>query len=112
MERFRIAEGNVFNASKIRDSRRNIERLNFFSKVDIESERVDYDKADINVNVEEKSTGYFNVGVGYSTVNGALIRAGITENNFLGKGQQVSLNAGMSQRSNDYSFSFTFANPR
>lgn len=104
---FRIAEGNVFNASKIRDSRRNIERLNFFSKVDIESERVDYDKADINVNVEEKSTGYFNVGVGYSTVNGALIRAGITENNFLGKGQQVSLNAGMSQRSNDYSFSFT-----
>ena len=66
-----------------------------------------YDKADINVNVEEKSTGYFNVGVGYSTVNGALIRAGITENNFLGKGQQVSLNAGMSQRSNDYSFSFT-----
>ena len=104
---FRIAEGNVFNASKIRESRRNIERLNFFSKVDIDSERVSYDKADINVNVEEKSTGYFNVGVGYSTVNGALIRAGITENNFLGKGQQVSFNAGMSQRSNDYSFSFT-----
>ena len=104
---FRIAEGNVFNAAKIRESRRNVERLNFFSKVDIDSERVDYDKADINVNVEEKSTGYFNVGVGYSTVNGALIRAGITENNFLGKGQQVSLNAGMSQRSNDYSFSFT-----
>ncbi len=104
---FRIAEGNVFNAAKIRDSRRNVERLNYFSKVDIESERVDYDKADINVKVEEKSTGYFNVGVGYSTVNGALIRAGITENNFLGKGQQVSVNAGMSQRSNDYSFSFT-----
>lgn len=104
---FRIAEGSVFNAAKIKESRRNVERLNFFSKVDIDSERVDYDKADINVNVEEKSTGYFNVGVGYSTVNGALIRAGITENNFLGKGQQVSLNAGMSQRSNDYNFSFT-----
>ncbi|MBR5599633.1 MAG: outer membrane protein assembly factor BamA [Alphaproteobacteria bacterium] len=104
---FRLAEGSVFNAAKIRESRRNIENLNFFSKVDIESERVAYDKADINIKVEEKSTGYFNIGVGYSTVNGALIRAGITENNFLGKGQQVSLNAGMSQRSNDYSFSFT-----
>lgn len=104
---FRISEGNVFNAAKIRESRRNVERLNYFSKVDIETERVDYDKADLNVNVEEKSTGYFNVGVGYSTVNGALIRAGITENNFLGKGQQVSLNAGVSQRSTDYSFSFT-----
>lgn len=104
---FRLAEGNVFNASKIRESRRNIERLNFFSKVDITSDQVDYDKADINVEVEEKSTGYFNIGVGYSTVNGALIRAGITENNFLGKGQQVSLNAGTSERSTDYSFSFT-----
>ena len=104
---FRISEGNVFNAAKIRESKRNVERLNYFSKVDIETERVDYDKADLNVNVEEKSTGYFNVGVGYSTVNGALIRAGITENNFLGKGQQVSLNAGVSQRSTDYSFSFT-----
>ncbi len=36
-----------------------------------------------------------------------MIRAGITENNFLGKGQQVGLNAGVSQRSTDYSFSFT-----
>lgn len=104
---FRLAEGNVFNVAKIKESRRNIERLNYFSKVDIDSERVDYDKADINVEVEEKSTGYFNVGVGYSTVNGALVRAGVTENNFLGKGQQVSLNAGVSQRSTDYSFSFT-----
>ena len=104
---FRISEGSVFNVAKIRESRRNIERLNYFSKVDIDSERVDYDKADINVNVEEKSTGYFNVGVGYSTVNGALIRAGITENNFLGKGQQISLNAGKSQRTTDYNFSFT-----
>ena len=104
---FRLAEGNVFNVAKIKESRRNIERLNYFSKVDIDSERVDYDKADINVEVEEKSTGYFNVGIGYSTVNGALVRAGVTENNFLGKGQQVSLNAGVSQRSTDYSFSFT-----
>ncbi|MBP5698734.1 MAG: outer membrane protein assembly factor BamA [Alphaproteobacteria bacterium] len=54
---FRISEGSVFNASKIRESRRNIERLNYFSKVDIDSERVDYDKADINLNVEENSTG-------------------------------------------------------
>lgn len=104
---FRISEGSVFNVAKIRESRKNIERLNYFSKVDIDSERVDYDKADINVDVEEKSTGYFNIGVGYSTVNGALVRAGVTENNFLGKGQQISLTAGVSERTTDYGFSFT-----
>ncbi len=53
---FRLSEGNVFNASKIRESRRNIERLNYFSKVDIETEQVAYDKADIDVNVEENQT--------------------------------------------------------
>ena len=76
---FRIDEGDAFNAAKIRASRRNVENLNYFSKVDIQTEPnpEDDSKADINVNVEEKSTGAFNVGVGYSTVNGALFRAGV-----------------------------------
>jgi len=103
----RIDEGDAFNVSKIRDSRRNIENLNYFSKVDIDSVPVDENKADLNINVEEKSTGYFNVGVGYSTTNGALVQAGITENNFQGKGQELSLNGSVSQRTKDYSLSFT-----
>ena len=105
---FRIAEGDAFNAAKIRASRRNVENLDYFSKVDIKTvPKVNGNSADVDVNVEEKSTGYFNVGVGYSTVNGALIRTGITENNFLGKGQQVALDLGVSQRAQDYNLSFT-----
>ena len=68
---------------------------------------IDASKADIDINLEEKSTGYFNIGIGYSTVDGALIQGGITENNFQGKGQQLSLNGSVSQRSKDYSLSFT-----
>ncbi len=104
---FRLDEGDAFNVAKIRDSRRNIENLNYFSKVDIESVPVDANKADIDVMVEEKSTGYFNIGIGYSTVNGALVQAGVTENNFQGKGQQVSLDASVSERTRGYSVSFT-----
>ena len=105
---FRIAEGDAFNAAKIRASRRNVENLDYFSKVDIKTvPKANGNSADVDVNVEEKSTGYFNVGVGYSTVNGALIRTGITENNFLGKGQQVALDLGVSQRAQDYNLSFT-----
>ena len=103
----RLDEGDAFNVSKIRDSRRNIENLNYFSKVDIQSVPLSSDKADLDINVVEKSTGYFNVGVGYSTTNGALVQAGVTENNFMGKGQQISLDAAKSQRTTDYSFSFT-----
>lgn len=104
---FRIEEGDAFNVSKIKDSRRNVENLDYFSKVDIETIAKDANKADLNVNVEEKSTGYFNVGIGYSTVNGALVRAGVTENNFRGLGQRLSLDAGVSQRAQDYNLSFT-----
>lgn len=106
---FRIDEGDAFNAAKIRASRRNVENLNYFSKVDIQIEPNPNDdsKADINVNVEEKSTGAFNVGVGYSTVNGALFRAGIAENNFQGKGQKLSADVAVSQRTSEYDLSFT-----
>ena len=106
---FRIDEGDAFNAAKIRASRRNVENLNYCSKVDIQTEPNPNDdsKADINVNVEEKSTGAFNVGVGYSTVNGALFRAGIAENNFQGKGQKLSADVAVSQRTSEYDLSFT-----
>lgn len=106
---FRIDEGDAFNASKIRASRRNVENLNYFSKVDIQTEPnpEDDSKADINVKVEEKSTGSFNVGVGYSTVNGALFRTGVAENNFQGKGQKLSADVAVSQRTSEYDLSFT-----
>ena len=104
---FRIDEGDAFNTSKIRDSRRNVENLDYFSKVNLDTVPTDDNKADINVNVEEKSTGSFNVGVGYSTVNGALIRTGISENNFRGLGQRVGFDVGISQRAQEYNMSFT-----
>ena len=105
---FRISEGDAFNGAKIRASRRNVENLDYFSKVDIQTQpNPDGNSADVNVKVEEKSTGYFNVGVGYSTVNGALIRTGITENNFMGRGQQLGFDVGVSQRAQDYNISFT-----
>ncbi|MBP5352213.1 MAG: outer membrane protein assembly factor BamA [Alphaproteobacteria bacterium] len=104
---FRLNEGDAINVSKLRDSRRNIENLNFFSKVDVQTDMVGPNKADVDVNVEEKSTGSFNIGVGYSTTNGALLRAGIAENNFRGRGQELSLSMGISQRNKDYTLSFT-----
>lgn len=105
---FRLDEGDAFNASKIKASRRNIEALDYFSKVDISTEPTDDEnKANLRVNVEEKSTGAFNVGVGYSTVNGALARVGVAENNFQGKGQKLSADVAISQRTSEYDLSFT-----
>ena len=103
----RLEEGNAFNATKIKDSRRNLENLDYFEKIDINTVSKDGNRADLDIDVKEKSTGYFNVGVGFSTVNGALIRAGITENNFRGVGEQLGLNVAFSQKAQDFDVSFT-----
>lgn len=104
----RMNEGDAFNASKIRASRRNIENLDYFSKVDIQTVPTNENgKADMVIDVAEKSTGMFNVGVGYSTVNGPLVRAGVSESNFQGKGQYLGVDASVSQRYNSYELNFT-----
>ncbi len=103
----RIDEGDAFNASKIKDSRRNVENLDYFEKVDINTTPKDNNRADLDIDVKEKSTGYFNVGVGFSTVNGALVRTGVTENNFRGLGQRLGFDIAVSQKSQDYDVSFT-----
>ncbi len=103
----RIEEGDAFNASKIKDSRRNVENLDYFEKVEINTTPKDGNRADLDIDVKEKSTGYFNVGIGFSTVNGALIRTGITENNFRGVGQRLGFDVAVSQKSQDFDLSFT-----
>ena len=84
-----------------------IENLDYFEKVDINTTPKDNNRADLDIDVKEKSTGYFNVGVGFSTVNGALVRTGVTENNFRGLGQRLGFDIAVSQKSQDYDVSFT-----
>ncbi len=103
----RINEGDAFNAAKIKDSRRNVENLDYFEKVEINTNPKDNNRTDLDIEVKEKSTGYFNVGIGYSTVNGALVRTGVTENNFRGLGQRLGFDVAVSQKSQDFDVSFT-----
>ncbi len=105
---FRIAEGDPYNVSRIQRSKQRIENLGFFSKVDFKNKRTDSpDKMDIEVEVEETSTGSLNFQGGYNTSSGVLGGITLSENNFLGKGQQVSLGFVMSKVDKDNSFSFT-----
>ena len=62
---------------------------------------------DINIEVEETSTGEFSLGGGFSTGNGAQATIGLSENNFFGKGQKLKFFILTSQRQNSVDFSFT-----
>lgn len=104
----RLVEGDAFNTSKIRASRRRLRNLDFFKKVEISNRPGSAsDKTIIRVEVEEKATGELSLGAGFSTEEGALGTIGLRERNFLGRGQDISVAFTLSQRSTEADLRFT-----
>jgi outer membrane protein insertion porin family len=94
-----VDEGDAFNELLQTRTLNNLKSLNFFSNV--ESEILDSkteNKKIINITVEEKPTGEIMAGAGVGT-NGGTVVFGISENNFLGNGIQLSSNATISAES-------------
>lgn len=104
---FRMAEGDPYNISKIQRSKQRVENLGYFSKVEFKNKRTaDPDKMDIDVEVEETSTGSVNFAAGYNTAIGPLGSVTLTETNFLGKGQVVSVGFTQAKKARQINFSF------
>ncbi len=105
---FRLVEGDAFNPSKLRRSKKRLQDLDFFEKVEIEQiPGADADKTTVKVAVEEKSTGSLSVGFGFSTTTGALFDVGVTERNLMGKGQNLDVSAQIAARQSKVNLSFT-----
>ncbi|MFH1019970.1 MAG: outer membrane protein assembly factor BamA [Pseudomonadota bacterium] len=103
-----VKEGGLLDASAVRKSSERLQRLAFFEEVNVTPEATAQEGLmDVVVDVKEKATGTFSVGAGYSSVDNLMFMGEISENNFLGKGQRLSLQANVSSRSNRYNFSFT-----
>ncbi len=63
-------------------------RAGYFSNVEVEArEGTTGDQVIVDVNVEEQPTGSLTFGASYSTDTGAGVNVGLTERNFLGRGQ-------------------------
>lgn len=106
---FRIKEGDAFNASKLRRSKQRVENLDYFEKVDLKTVPVygQSGKTDILMDVAEKATGSFSIGVGWSSYDGLLFDTGIQERNILGTGNTLGLNLMLSEREQQYTIGLT-----
>lgn len=103
-----VKEGGLLDASAVRKSSEKLQRLEYFEEANVTPvATAQPDLMDVVVDVKEKATGTFSVGAGYSSVDNLMFMGEITENNFLGKGQRVSLQANISANSDRYNFSFT-----
>ena len=101
-------EGAWYSQAAIDRSKVRLERLGFFKTVKIDTARVPGtpDQVDLNVKVEEESSGSLLFGVGYSQVSGVITSVAVSERNFLGTGNQVSANIQRSSFLKQYQVSY------
>lgn len=90
-----VKEQQLYNASEVQAIKPRVTRLGFFeNNVEVVSERVPgEDKLDLKVRVEEKSTGFFSVAGGFSSIETFIFAGQIQESNLFGYGKRISLNA-------------------
>ncbi len=94
-----VAEGDGYNQSKIDQSTTNIKNLGYFKDEKLTtSPGSTPQQVILDTKVTEQATGQFSLGGGYSSDLGALVNAGLSQNNFLGTGVNASINALLAQR--------------
>lgn len=106
---FRQVEGAWFDVDKIKKSKQRVDKLGFFASVNVETPPVQgaNDQMDVNVAVEERSTGNFSIGGGFSQGEGLVFTTGITQNNLFGSGNYAAMQLNTSKINQVYSFSYT-----
>lgn len=105
----RQMEGALASNEKIDLSKVRLERTGFFKTVDIKPARIPNspDQVDLNVNVEEQHSGTTTLAVGYSQSGGITFQAGLSQTNFMGTGNRVSIDLSRSETQDYYNLSVT-----
>lgn len=106
---FRQFESARYQTSKIQRSKERVNRLGYFKDVNLETPAVagSNEQVDLELNVKERPTGQFNMGVGYSDVEGVMFTSSVQQRNLFGRGQRISLQADLGGVNQNLNFSFT-----
>ncbi len=103
----RFYEGDWYSETSQRESEARIRRLGFFEKVEIKPKPGrEPGEVDVTVEVKERRTGAFSVGAGVSSVENFMFQAQIAKQNFMGRGQTLSVQAIFSSLRTIYQLSF------
>jgi len=103
----KFGEGDRFSASNLKESKRKLKNTTFFKDTDMKIIKTeDPSKVNVDLSVEERPTGSINLGVGYSTEEKVMLTGSISQDNFLGTGRKLILDASLSTVSQQYRFTF------
>ena len=111
-----VAPGDVFNTVRVDTSKKRLENLGFFTRVETYPEETGVEgRKDLVVQVEEKRTGSLNFGAGYSTVDSLIGFVELTQGNFditnwpglTGAGQKFRAKAQIGSQRKDFTVGLT-----
>ena len=105
----RQLESAWYAGDKINRSKERLDRLGFFSDINLDTAAVagTTDQVDLNINVTEKSTGSVQFGAGLSSSEGVVFGITVNQQNFLGTGNSVSAQINTGKVNTTYSLSYT-----
>jgi outer membrane protein insertion porin family len=89
---FRQLESAWYDGDKIKLSRDRVDRLGFFTEVNIDTQEVPAttDQVDLTINVVEKPTGSVSLGAGFSSAEKVALSFGIRQENAFGSGNYLA----------------------
>ncbi|MBV1960293.1 MAG: outer membrane protein assembly factor BamA, partial [Oleibacter sp.] len=104
-------EGGWASTDKIESGKNRLNQLGYFKAVNVETPPVPGtdDMIDVKYTVEEQLSGSLNFNVGYAAGSGMILGASISQNNFMGSGNQMSL--GVQKTDTVQSYNFSYLNP-
>ncbi len=108
----KLIEGELFNETKKRESIANLNRLGFFKTVDLQplTDSGESNVMDLNVQVEETSTGTLNLGVGFGGFQGFAVQGSMNQTNLFGRGKNVGFSVNWSENVNRL-FNLNYTDP-
>ena len=78
-----IAPGDIFNSVRVETTKKRLDNLGYFSKVETYPEDTGVTgRKDLTIQVEEKRTGSLNFGAGFSTIDNLVGFVEMTQGNF------------------------------
>jgi outer membrane protein insertion porin family len=106
---FRQLESAWYDSDKIKLSRDRVDRLGYFTEVNIENQEVPgaLDQVDLFLSVTEKPTGSVSLGAGFSSAEKVALSFGVQQENAFGSGNYLALQVNTSKFNRNYVLSNT-----
>jgi len=105
----RQLEGAYYDSAKIQQSKQRLDRLGYFTDVEVETPAVPgtSDQLDVNFKVKERPTGAVTVGAGFSSTDKLILSGSVTQQNIFGSGKYLSLALSTSRITRNAAVSYT-----